>query len=384
VLTLVLVFSPVTIAADVPAATGHDTAPSTGVSDIRSEDSVTGEPPTEFQEVAIAPAYYDDLEAGQDAPGALPGNRTTVRLNLSGYVGTGAIQLKFADYWPTDGWGPSLTHTTVEADGEVIHNIDATSDEEILNYLEEDGGSSARNFGARFADGENDWIYEFAVPDHADSVNVTLEIANGFRVLARAPQNHSTYDDSPDLAPLTETHLLDVDRVAPDTLSGTITVEDGIAQFTTAAIEQASETNYSLDITAPGDARNVTVYLRTGSISATGDPQDLRMYVDGAEHPFVANASTGAISGSWVAFNVPSFASRTVRVRFAGGDTDPTTCIGGAVAGGDGDISLPEIQAAINWWAEDDPVPNTGGKTLTLPKIQSLINAWAQDQTVGC
>jgi hypothetical protein len=60
------------------------------------------------------------------------------------------------------------------------------------------------------------------------------------------------------------------------------------------------------------------------------------------------------------------------------------TCINRAVAGADGEISLPEIQSAINAWAEDQPLDNTGGQTISLPKIQELINAWAEDQAVSC
>jgi hypothetical protein len=72
-------------------------------------------------------------------------------------------------------------------------------------------------------------------------------------------------------------------------------------------------------------------------------------------------------------------------VEIAGDETIRVgTCINRAVAGSDGEISLPEIQSAINAWAEDQPLPNTGGETISLPKIQELINAWAEDQPVSC
>jgi hypothetical protein len=64
--------------------------------------------------------------------------------------------------------------------------------------------------------------------------------------------------------------------------------------------------------------------------------------------------------------------------------TSDTICVNRAVAGPDGEISLSEIQTAINWWAEDTEVPETGGQTISLTKIQTLINAWAEDQTVSC
>jgi hypothetical protein len=49
----------------------------------------------------------------------------------------------------------------------------------------------------------------------------------------------------------------------------------------------------------------------------------------------------------------------------------------------DSKIDLQEIQSAIDWWAEDDPVPGTDGQTLSLQEIQQLIDVWAEDETVG-
>lgn len=59
-------------------------------------------------------------------------------------------------------------------------------------------------------------------------------------------------------------------------------------------------------------------------------------------------------------------------------------CVDGSIAGPDRIISLREIQIAILWWANDNPVPNTGGKILSLRKIQRLIFDWARDNPVGC
>jgi len=54
------------------------------------------------------------------------------------------------------------------------------------------------------------------------------------------------------------------------------------------------------------------------------------------------------------------------------------------VSGDDPLISLTEIQQAINWWAEDIEVPDTGGETMSLTEIQTLINVWAEDIAVSC
>lgn len=60
------------------------------------------------------------------------------------------------------------------------------------------------------------------------------------------------------------------------------------------------------------------------------------------------------------------------------------SCIDEAVAGEDGFIALAEIQQALDWWANGEPVLGTGGETLSLSKIQELIDAWANDIEVEC
>jgi hypothetical protein len=138
-----------------------------------------------------------------------------------------------------------------------------------------------------------------------------------------------------------------------------------------------SAENYSLSITAPDTAKNVTFYLQTTAISASENVSNLTMYLDGETQPFVVAESAGPGESSWVGFNVPHFSTRTVTFT-------STTCVDGAVAGSDGTISLTEIQEAINWWAEGVEVPDTGGETISLSKIQSLINVWAEGETVSC
>jgi pectin methylesterase-like acyl-CoA thioesterase len=91
-----------------------------------------------------------------------------------------------------------------------------------------------------------------------------------------------------------------------------------------------------------------------------------------------------AFAGTTDSYGAGSLDAWVITVSETGDSNDPTTCIDRAVAGAGGMISLPEIQTAINWWAEDTDVPNTGGQTISLPEIQDLINAWAEDQSVGC
>jgi hypothetical protein len=94
--------------------------------------------------------------------------------------------------------------------------------------------------------------------------------------------------------------------------------------------------------------------------------------------------------GKLVTFEVGNDTANT-SVRWSAGDhrrivlsVPNGTCVRDAVSGNDDRISLPEIQRAINWWAEDAPVPNTGGQTIDLTRIQNLIDAWAEGRVVGC
>jgi PKD repeat protein len=45
------------------------------------------------------------------------------------------------------------------------------------------------------------------------------------------------------------------------------------------------------------------------------------------------------------------------------------------------EIDTQELQQAINWWADDEPVPGYGD-TIDTQELQLLINTWQQDETV--
>jgi len=111
--------------------------------------------------------------------------------------------------------------------------------------------------------------------------------------------------------------------------------------------------------------------------------------VEDDDSQFTWDAEGGLISGAGL-FDETFAGTYNVTAELDGvtsnatGVTVETTCIDRAVAGPDGEISLSEIQTAINWWAEDTAVPDTGGRTISLSKIQNLINAWAEDETASC
>ncbi|SDM36477.1 Calcineurin-like phosphoesterase [Halogranum gelatinilyticum] len=78
-----------------------------------------------------------------------------------------------------------------------------------------------------------------------------------------------------------------------------------------------------------------------------------------------------------------------LRVTFESGSGDPTLLtVPQAVARANPDdddsvIDQIELQLAINWWATETAVPNTGGQTLTTAELQQLTNMWATGATVA-
>lgn len=45
-------------------------------------------------------------------------------------------------------------------------------------------------------------------------------------------------------------------------------------------------------------------------------------------------------------------------------------------------IDTPEIQRALSHWANDEPIPDSGGRTLGTEDVRQLIVSWANDQPV--
>jgi len=154
-------------------------------------DPYQGQP---WQDLTIAPDHYDDLTEDQEAPGELPGNEIDVELDLSDWGDAVNFQLKFADYWTSDGWGALLHQTVVTADGEEIYNVEADTEDE-LQYIVENQGSQRWSEASdsdgtwRFADASSYWVYQFDLESQldspADELLVTLTIANGFDIDGR-------------------------------------------------------------------------------------------------------------------------------------------------------------------------------------------------------
>jgi len=181
--------------------------------------------------------------------------------------------------------------------------------------------------GGTWNAGEVKWLYQtietgaskspsltLSVPDSAQGrYSITAEIKTTDGVVTTRTANISVTDltDS-SIAPFSQTGAIDRSQVTPESLGGKLRVESAIAPDTTVELRQNTSTEYSLALTAPDTAENVSFYLQAQAISASQDVQNLTMYLDGEEHPFVVNESAGPGNSQWVAFNVPHFSTRTV------------------------------------------------------------------------
>lgn len=141
-------------------------------------------------DLASAPAYYESLSAEQDPPGELSLDPVEVTQDLSDWADARDFQLKFSDYWPSDEWGALVERTVIEADGEVVHTVEAGTDAE-LDYIGEDIGSQRweddedPDRTGRVADEHAYWSYQFSVPENTEELTATITVANGFQIEGR-------------------------------------------------------------------------------------------------------------------------------------------------------------------------------------------------------
>jgi PKD repeat protein len=131
------------------------------------------------------------------------------------------------------------------------------------------------------------------------------------------------------IAAFEQTRRLTARQTTPNSLAGKLSVEAGFAAVTNVRLRKNDSSTYSFDITAPDGAENVTVYLQSRAISASQEIQNLTMYLDGEEHPFLVNESAGPGASPWVAFNIPHFSTRTVTFST---DNATLSLTGGSIA----------------------------------------------------
>lgn len=113
----------------------------------------------------------------------------TYRIDLSRFINpTNTVYVNISDAFPADGYGPSVYHVSVTADGnETIADFRPGNDSEDP-FLFDDGGSHLADYpgGWRFADGTSSIIYKFDYPPRATRLAITLSMWNQYKVSASA------------------------------------------------------------------------------------------------------------------------------------------------------------------------------------------------------
>lgn len=110
-------------------------------------------------------------------------NHDTYELDLTAELGGEGVYLRFQDAFGNDGWGSSVKHVTVLADGQQIADFDANSAGETPFMFDADGSAIAPE-GHRFVDGGSYWIYRFEPPAGTTSLVARVEMWNQYLVTA--------------------------------------------------------------------------------------------------------------------------------------------------------------------------------------------------------
>lgn len=111
-------------------------------------------------------------------------NNGTYRIDLSRFINhSNTVYVNISDAFPRDGYGPSVYHVSVTADGnETIADFRPGTDTEDP-FLFDDGGSHLADYpgGWRLADGTSSIIYKFDYPSRAIRLAITLSMRNQFK-----------------------------------------------------------------------------------------------------------------------------------------------------------------------------------------------------------
>ncbi|KAK7696861.1 hypothetical protein SLS64_014146 [Diaporthe eres] len=116
-------------------------------------------------------------------------NNGTYKVDLSRFINhSNTVYVNISDAFPVDGYGPSVYHVSVTADGnKTIADFRPSTDVED-SFLFDDGGSHLADYpgGWRFADGTSSIIYKFDYPSRATRLAITLSMWNQYEVSASA------------------------------------------------------------------------------------------------------------------------------------------------------------------------------------------------------
>lgn len=116
-------------------------------------------------------------------------NNGTYRVDLSQLINSSnTVYVNISDAFPEDGYGPSVYHVILTADGNEIIADFQPGDEDEDHFLFDDGGSHLADYpgGWRFADGTSAMIYKFDYPSQATQLTMTLSMWNQFKVSVSA------------------------------------------------------------------------------------------------------------------------------------------------------------------------------------------------------
>jgi hypothetical protein len=228
----------------------------------------------EFQELATAPEYVDMWEDGEspgDPNNEPPTNDVEVDLDLSDWADAVDFQLRFADYWPEDGFGPRLDSVEIIADGETIHSFTPSGTETADAYLVENNGSQIGGIGLRFADGGSSWTYQFDVPDGTEELTASIVVDNHFLIEGREGlERGDGVTTDPPVGNARIAHM------SPDAPNVDVYVDGGDPVLTDVPFGTVSDYlevpagDRQVKITAAGDA-STTVFDDTVNVAANTD-----------------------------------------------------------------------------------------------------------------
>jgi hypothetical protein len=110
-------------------------------------------------------------------------NRHSITIDLTPYAqASGAVEVRFEDVTPNDGWGAWLGSAELRIGGRLAASFRTGSDLET-RFLAEEHGSQYDGVG-RFADRDGYWVYRFDNLPKSTPIQLTLDLGNGYLVKA--------------------------------------------------------------------------------------------------------------------------------------------------------------------------------------------------------
>ncbi|WP_274653189.1 GxGYxYP domain-containing protein [Paenibacillus humicola] len=125
-------------------------------------------------------------------------NRKVYDFDLTPYLGSDSVFLRFDDAFPQDGWGPAVHEVTVKADGQTIAQfVPGTPEEEPFLYDRQNSQLSDGSGGHRFADNGSYFVYKFTPPAGTKQLTASVDMWNQYKVSAGNVQPLSSEQKEP-------------------------------------------------------------------------------------------------------------------------------------------------------------------------------------------